>query len=46
MSNTGYDVIRRCRECHADTKVNVYVLPTVVEIKCRICGAEYQLPRF
>lgn len=45
MSNSGH-VIRRCRECHADAKVHVYVLPTTVEIKCLDCGAEYSLPRF
>ena len=44
MSDPSY-VIRRCRECHADSKVHVNVLPTVVEVKCE-CGAEYELERF
>lgn len=46
VSNSSYETRRHCRECHADTRIVVTLLPDAVHLECSECGAAYDLPSY
>jgi hypothetical protein len=47
MSATEYDAARFCGRCrNQSAKVHIRLLPSVVEVGCLECDAEYELPRY
>ena len=46
VSNSSYDAVRKCHECRAECRVHIDILPGAVAVKCRECGADYELKSY